>query len=85
MERLGVSTSFVELAWISEEWKQSWNLLKPGSFDVCKKTVVPIIVMLGHSEVDIEVLDIGMETIESNDYREVLGDDRDTSSMLTTI
>ena len=44
-----------------------------------------IIVMLDYSEVDIEALDIGIETIESNDYREISGDDRDADSMLTMI
>jgi len=41
-----------------------------------------MIVMLGHSEIDIEVSDIGIETMESSDCREVSEDDRDTSSVL---
>jgi len=35
-------------------------------------TVVPIIIMLDYSEIDIEVSDIDIETMKSNDYREVL-------------
>jgi len=41
-----------------------------------------MIAMLGHSEIDIEVSDVGMETMESSDCREVSEDDRDTSSVL---
>ena len=40
--------------------------------------------MLGHSEIDMEVSDAGMETIESDDCREVSRDDRDTNSVLVT-
>jgi len=38
--------------------------------------------MLGYSEVDIEVLGIGIETIESDDCREVLENNRDTNDVL---
>jgi len=61
------------------------KLLKPGSFDTCKNTATPMITMLGHLEMNIEVLDAGMETTESNDYREVSKDDGDANSMLATI
>ena len=44
--------------------------------------VVPMIVMLGLSELDTEVLDTGMETVESDDCREVSKKDRDANSML---
>ena len=44
-----------------------------------------IIVMLDHSEVDMGVLDSGIETMESNDCKEVLEDNRDTNSMLAMI
>ena len=40
--------------------------------------------MLGHSELDTEVLDTGMETMESNDCREILRNDGDTNDMLAT-
>jgi len=57
-------------------------LLEPESFDVYKNATVPIIVMLGHSEVDIEVSDTSIETVESNNYREVSEDNGDTNGML---
>jgi len=60
-------------------------LLASGSSDVCKNTVTPIIVILDHSEVDMKVLDAGMETMGSDDWREVLEDDRYANSMLATI
>jgi len=47
-----------------------------------KNAAVPIIVMLDHSEIDIEVSDTGMETVKSNDYKKVLEDNRDTNGML---
>ena len=63
MERLEASASFAELAWMSEEQRHSWNLLELISFDMCKNTAVPMIVMLDHSKVDIEVPDTSMETM----------------------
>ena len=45
-------------------------------------TVVPMIVMLGCSEIDMKVLDIDMKTAESDNYRKVLGDDGDTNGVL---
>ena len=59
-------------------------MLEPRSFYVCKNTAALIIVMLGHSELDTEVLDTGMETMESNDCREILRNDGDTNDMLAT-
>ena len=44
-----------------------------------------MIVMLGHSELDTEVSDAGMEAVESNDYRDVSKKDRDANGMLTAI
>ena len=41
--------------------------------------------MLDCLEIDTEVSDIGIETTESNNCREVSGDDRDTNSVLTVI
>ena len=57
-------------------------MLEPRSFNVCKNTTVPIIVMLDHLEVDMEVLDAGIETTESNSYREVSEDNRDVNRVL---
>jgi len=41
--------------------------------------------MLGHSELDTEVSDAGMKTVESDDYRGVSKKDRDANSILATI
>jgi len=41
--------------------------------------------MLDHLEIDMEVSDIGMETMESNGCKELLGDDRDANRMLVMI
>ena len=57
---------------MSEEQRQSWNLLESRSFDMHKNTVAPMIAILGCSEVDMEVSSASIETIKSNDYREVL-------------
>ena len=44
-----------------------------------------MIVMLDHSELDMEVSDAGMETVESDDCREMSKKDRDTNSVLAMI
>ena len=41
-----------------------------------------MIMMLGYLELDMKVLDAGMETAESNDCRGVSSKDRDTNSVL---
>ena len=51
---------------------------------MCKNTTALMIVMLGHSELDTEVSDAGMEAVESNDCKEVLGNNRDTNGVLAT-
>ena len=43
-----------------------------------------MIAILGCSEVDMEILDVDMETAESNGYRGILGDNRDANSVLAT-
>ena len=85
LERLEVSASFAKLAWISEEQRQSWNLLEPRSFDIYMNVIVSIIAMLDCSEIDMKVLNIGMKSTEFDDYREILGNDRDTNSILAVI
>jgi len=60
-------------------------LLEPRSFDAGKNVTAPIIEILDCLEVDTEVSDTGMETANSNDYREVSRDERDINSMLTTM
>jgi len=57
-------------------------LWEPRSFDVHKNAAAPMIVMLGHSESDMEILDAGMETIESDDCRGVSKKDRDANGVL---
>ena len=65
-----------------EERRQSSKLLKPGSFDICKNATALMIVMLGHLELDMKVLDTDMKTTESDDCREILRNDRDANGML---
>ena len=60
-------------------------MYEPGSFDVHKNATVPIIVILGHSELDVEISDIGMESMESDNYREMSRNDGDTNSVLAMI
>ena len=67
---------------MSKEQRQSSKLWEPRSFDVCKNATVPMIVMLGHLELDTEVSDTGMETMESDDSRGVSRKDRDANGML---
>jgi len=59
-------------------------LWEPGSFDACKNAVAPMITMLGHFELDIEVSDAGMETVESDDCRGVSKKDGDANGVLAT-
>ena len=70
---------------MSEEQRQSSKLQEPRSFDVCKYTAVPMIVMLGHLELDTEVLDADMETTESDDCRGMSKKDRDTNGVLAAM
>ena len=58
---------------------------KPGSFDACKNAATPMIVMLGHSELDTEVSDTGMETMESNDCRGMSEKNGDANGMLAVM
>ena len=51
-------------------------------FDVHKNAAAPMIAMLGHSELDTEVSDAGIETAESDDCRGVSKKDRDANSVL---
>jgi len=60
-------------------------LLKSGSLDIYKNAVVPIMIMLGHSKVNIEVSDTDVKTTESDDYKELSGDDGDTNGVLAII
>ena len=44
-----------------------------------------MMVMLSCLELDIEISDVGIETTESNDCREMSRSNRDTNSMLAVI
>ena len=85
LERSEASASFAKLVWISKEQRQSSKLLKPRSFDACKNTAVLMIVMLNYLELDTEVSDVGIETIESNDCRGMSRSDGDANGILTTM
>ena len=69
---------------MSEEQRQSSKLWEPRSFDACKNAAAPMIAMLGHSELDTEVSDVGMETMESDDCRGVSKKDGDANGVLAT-
>jgi len=60
-------------------------LWEPGSFDACKNAAAPIIVMLGHLELDMEVSDAGMKTMESNDCRGVSKKNGDANGVLAVM
>ena len=49
---------------------------------MCKNATAPIIAMLGHLELDTEVSYADMETMESNDCREMSRNDRDANGVL---
>ena len=52
------------------------------SFDTCKNATTLMIVMLGCLELNMEVSDVGMETTESNDCKEMSRKNRDTNGVL---
>jgi len=57
-------------------------LWEPRSFDACKNAAAPMIAMLGYPELDMEVSDADMETMESDDCRGVSKKDGDANGML---
>ena len=58
---------------------------EPRSFDACKNAAAPMIAMLDCSELDMEVSDVGMETVESVDCRGVSRKDGDINGMLAAM
>ena len=70
---------------MSEEQRQSLKLQEPRSFDACKNTAALMIAMLGHSELDTEVSDTDMETIESNDCRGLSKKNGDANGVLAVM
>jgi len=67
---------------MSEEQRQSLKLWESRSFDAYKNAAAPMIAMLDHLELDMEVSDTGMETAESNDCRRISKKNGDANSML---
>ena len=59
-----------------------WKL---GSFDAHKNAAAPMIVMLGRLELDMEILDAGMETTESDSCRGVSKKDGDANGILAAM
>jgi len=70
---------------MSEEQRQSSKLLEPRSFDAHKNAAALIIVMLDHLELDTEVSDAGMETVESNECRGMSRKDGNANGILATM
>ena len=70
---------------MSKEQRQSSKLLEPRSFDICKNAAVPIIAMLGCLELNTEVSDVDIESMEFNDCREMSRKDGDANGMLATM
>ena len=60
-------------------------MLEPGSFDAYKNATAPLIAMLSCLELDTVVSDIGMETTESDDCREMSRSDGDTNGVLAVM
>ena len=58
---------------------------EPGTFDACKNAAAPMIAMLGHPELDMEVSDAGMEPVESNDCRGLSKKDGDANGVLAAM
>ena len=59
--------------------------MESGIFDVRKNATAPMIVILGHLELDAEISDVDMETAESNDYRGLSKKDRDANGVLAAM
>ena len=70
---------------MSEERRQSSKLWEPGSFDARKNAAAPMIAMLGCPELDMEVSDAGIETVESDDCRGVSKKDGDANGVLAAM
>ena len=71
LKRSEAFASFAKLVWMFEEWKQSWSLLKPRSFNICINATILIIAMLGYLEIDMKILNADIETTESDNCKEV--------------
>lgn len=58
---------------------------EPRSFNIYKNVVAPIIAILDHLEANIKISYTGVETIESNNCKEILEDKGDAISTLVTM
>ena len=58
---------------------------EPRSFDARKNAAALMIAMLGCPELDMEVSDAGMETVESDDCRRVSKKDGDANGVLAAM
>ena len=56
--------------------------MEPRSFDMCKNATALMIAMLNHLELDMEISDADIETVESDDCRRVSKKDRDANGVL---
>jgi len=70
---------------MSKEQRQSSKLWEHRSFDTYKNAAAPMIAMLDCPELDTEVLDASMETMEFNDCRRVFRKNRDANGVLATM
>jgi len=70
---------------MSEEQRQISKLWEPRSFDAHKNAAAPMIAMLDHLELDTEVSDANMETMESDDCRGVSRKDGDINGVLAVM
>ena len=60
-------------------------MLEPESFDIHKNTATPMITILSCLELNTEVSDASMETVESDNCREISRSDGDTNEVLAAI
>ena len=59
-------------------------MLEPRSFDAHKNAAAPMIAILSYLELDIEISDVGMETMESDNCRGMSRNDGDANGVLAT-
>ena len=57
-------------------------MLKPRSFDAHKNAAVLIIAMLSYLKLNMEISDVDMETMESDDCRGISESNRDANGVL---
>jgi len=86
LERLKAdSARCTELTWTPEEQILILKLIKPESFDVWRKAIVPIIVILSYLEVNTEVSNDSMKIREFGKYKKLLEFDGVTNKVLVVI